>query len=413
MRKLLTFLIALAAVVFAVMEPARAFWHGSALRFADPIALVTDGDSITAGVFLNTVPWPMSYSDTMAIATGNVAVSGQTLATMLTNYPSVTAPLFNANRYNVLIEDGGTNDLVAGTTAVSLLATLQSYCSAAHTTGYRVYAVTIIPRNDVGWSGADETQRLAYNASLLAGFASNCDAIIDFNTIPQTQNTANATYFQADQLHPTNSLAVLLAAKVQNSFTGSPRPATDVFNVSPLVGAATYIASNQQFNATANSTTVNVSTALSGKKVFAMASNLLNAAFGVIGVGVAGTNNAIGEDSNNFSIGYYNPGDVIQNAGFVLGAGTLPTFADWAVIGVIVDTPNSKMWITQDGVNYYGNSGTALTAAQVSVGTGGLDLSLITAQGSIFPMAGCLSNSNKTWRNIAFPWGVPGGYSQY
>lgn len=190
-----------------------------------------DGDSITNGGFNQY----SSYVDgAMAQLTSggspvqarcvNNAQTGQTLASMVTNYNSRYAGLYNAsNAKNILHVFGGCNDIRASTanTGATVYSSLQSYCSAARTTGYQVVVATMLPTNG-GFAGGQthanfEIERQNFNSLVRANWATFADGLSDLASQPQMgddANIGNTTYY-LDNIHPSdygNSLLAPIAA---------------------------------------------------------------------------------------------------------------------------------------------------------------------------------------------------------
>ena len=166
--------------------------------------ILFDGDSMTVGV--NGLGW-FGFSSLvpeqapMPLRAYNTGVSGQTMQTLQTNYPTIIAPLYNAAAgQNFLVLLGGTNDAAAGAAAVTTWGYCQAYIAAAAATGWKVIVMTMLPRNSV------EPFRIIYNSLIRAGaLAAGAVAICDIAANPQIgpagANT-NLTYYYSDQIHP-------------------------------------------------------------------------------------------------------------------------------------------------------------------------------------------------------------------
>lgn len=378
---------------------------GGGVAAVVPLGIVFDGDSITAGQSANTVPYPTYFSTLTAVRNKNLGVGGQTMSTMNTNYAANVAPLFATGLRDTLSILAGTNDIPAGATDLTLRATIQSYCGKARTTGFRVYVGTIISRNDAGWNATLEGYRVAYNTWLKANYASFCDGVIDFDATPQSTDPSNTTWFQ-DGLHPTNALAELFAGAVRSRL--SVPLSSFAFNPTVPTGSATFSNSNKVFLTTALNTTVLGTTTVVGKKVFALALDLYGN-YGMIGIGVNTPTNSAGFDGNK-SIANFSNGNVYQNSSIV-AAGVNFISPPLNMIAAVVDEPSSKLWFTADGVTFFGAGG-SFTKAQVEAGTGAFDLSVIKAQGALYPVAGSFQLAGLKWRTEAYPAIPPAGYTQ-
>jgi hypothetical protein len=133
----------------------------------------------------------------------NLALSGEKLATMLSEYSSLVAPLFDSSRRNnILIFDGGANDIfTAGHTTAQTFADLQSYCNAAIATGWQAYYIT-----SIAFPGGN-TWDTSLN-SLVRGGPLSCTALIDIGANPHFDPSispavnTNQTYYSTDDEHP-------------------------------------------------------------------------------------------------------------------------------------------------------------------------------------------------------------------
>lgn len=171
--------------------------------------LVFDGDSImegSGGLLLRNMPSWLGEGLTKKAEMYNMAVHGQTLATIYANRVARFGSLVLAGKPSVFFENGGTNDLGAGTTGANLYANsaapLVSYLKGL---GFKVVLCTVLPRSDAAWTGAMETERGNYNALVRANSA-GADHVLDLTQNPvmggAAANTGNAAYF-VDKLHPT------------------------------------------------------------------------------------------------------------------------------------------------------------------------------------------------------------------
>lgn len=174
--------------------------------------IVFDGDSLTEGAFATYFNhWPAVVAgDELAYPAScfNVAISGGTTATQLASQSKWLTKIYNAGHpFNLLVVFMGTNDLSAGATGAATYAALKTYIQAATAAGYRVVVATALPRN--AFLATDkETQRLAYNAAILAGWESDlgCIGVLDFaseTTMGNTANVGNVIYY-TDGTHPTD-----------------------------------------------------------------------------------------------------------------------------------------------------------------------------------------------------------------
>lgn len=147
------------------------------------VNVVMDGNSIVYGY---RAPGPGTrISDNLAsqafsplygqgITVGNVAISGQTWANMLT-----TRPTFAAGKRNICIAWEGTNSVTTGRTAAQAIEDAAAYCAALHgdNPAWEIITGTCIPRQG-GYSTSFESVAAlnaeldAYNTRLKSQFAS-------------------------------------------------------------------------------------------------------------------------------------------------------------------------------------------------------------------------------------------------
>lgn len=156
--------------------------------------------------------WPSSY---------NAAVNGTTYAQRKTGGANSAAtrldPHLSGTYQNVIVDIAGQSDLIntagggANLTAATLLAQVEAYIAERRAAGADVYVACTVPPNYLT-TGGQETERLAYNALLLASGAP--DAVADIAALPHAQDHSDATYY-SDQLHPTSALADEFASTIE------------------------------------------------------------------------------------------------------------------------------------------------------------------------------------------------------
>lgn len=186
---------------------------------------VSDGDSITDGYQSSFMQNWLRLAEPdlqKPMRITNIALFGDTLAGRVGAYASNVAPLFSATASdNILTIFAGTNDLGAGSAASGVEASVQSYTSLAHATGYKVIVATILPV--FGRTAGQETARQTYNTWLVANWASFADGMADVNADPTmggASTVAANTALYADGLHPTtlgySYIAPIFAAAVNS-----------------------------------------------------------------------------------------------------------------------------------------------------------------------------------------------------
>jgi hypothetical protein len=133
------------------------------------------------------------------------------------DYSDFVLPWYSAARTkNILLVAAGTNDLANANNLSDLLDRYYSLLDSARATGWKAVACTILPRSNagmvVGLQGF-EAARSAFNADLVANWASHADALADVAAIKgmgAAGDSDNTTYYGADKIHPTAAGHALL-----------------------------------------------------------------------------------------------------------------------------------------------------------------------------------------------------------
>ncbi|MCM3901014.1 MAG: SGNH/GDSL hydrolase family protein [Pyrinomonadaceae bacterium] len=188
-----------------------------------PRFILCDGDSLTSGTGStggNTYPEQLRVllgSSWSMIETG---VAGQTVIQMESDAATqVDGQLNTASPQKVLCAWGGTNDLaVGGSSAAVAYANYAAYCLARRTAGWKVVAMTILPRAAAGISATFETDRQTVNASIRSNWRSFANAIADVGgsaLIGDAGDNDNITYYDADDIHLNNAGYAIVAGLVK------------------------------------------------------------------------------------------------------------------------------------------------------------------------------------------------------
>lgn len=184
------------------------------------VGLVFDGQSLVyspatgqalAGRINDALPPHYSFT---------AAISGTTYATRTADMAARSFWQFHNAQHAVLIDIGGTSDLLAGLTAAQVLTAMENYATAALAAGAgQVIASTVPPVSLTGWGWTSgmETQRAALNSLILA--SSVFDAVADIAAVPESADPDNATYY-SDGLHPTAALADLWVPEYTGALAG-------------------------------------------------------------------------------------------------------------------------------------------------------------------------------------------------
>lgn len=165
--------------------------------------IVFDGDSITQAIspgFSTLVAETETLLATAPAArahrTTNVALSGQTVATMTANAPYQIS-LAPYSRRNVLVMLGGHNTLKNTGTAAATEAEIAAYASWARKAGFLLLVGTILPGTDL-----IESERVLLNTWIRSTFGAD---VIDFASDPdmgQAGQYTNVAFFNIDRVHP-------------------------------------------------------------------------------------------------------------------------------------------------------------------------------------------------------------------
>lgn len=191
--------------------------------------ILFDGDSITAGhaesqgaYDVRYQAWPYELARNMAntaLRFSNLAISGQTLATMETNAANkvdvtYSASIFGTN--NILVVFAGTNDINAGADAATTISRLDTYFNNRRTAGWnKIVLCTAIPREN--FTGTQNTHLATYNAYITANTL-GADAVVDLAAL----SWAYGTHYQGttpNRIHPNAAGRTLIAHAVQTALT--------------------------------------------------------------------------------------------------------------------------------------------------------------------------------------------------
>ena len=165
---------------------------------------VAIGDSISAG-FGGITPWPLIASPTQINGTwivNNNAWTGETAAQTLAVGQQGTLPFYRpAAARNVAVLWDGTNDIAASVTAASTFTTYSAYARSVRNFGFKVVATTMVSRG-----AATDAVRDVFNGYIRQNWPNFADALADVAAnvnLGADGAMPNATYFQGDNIHPT------------------------------------------------------------------------------------------------------------------------------------------------------------------------------------------------------------------
>jgi lysophospholipase L1-like esterase len=178
------------AVIFAAM--AVLVMAAGMLARTDPLAIflparppqfiVFDGDSLTAGMGAGPEgPYPAQVLRLLpGIQAANLGVPGELIANMAaTAATRVDQAYQNRGTRRAVVIWGGTNDLCKGSNAAQIYSSLVQYGQARRKAGWRVLALTMLPRSGCPPSMQFEAQRERLNERIRANWAVFADGLVD------------------------------------------------------------------------------------------------------------------------------------------------------------------------------------------------------------------------------------------
>jgi lysophospholipase L1-like esterase len=172
--------------------------------------IVFAGDSLTAGnggsqpyttyaaISLQQAGYDVKYV--------NLGIGGQTAATLLSNASTIDSH-YDSARTNIAALEIGTNDPYFGATAAATYSTLQSLWSGRKSSGFKVIAFTITPRNNSGTPANFDQTRNTINDNIRSALPSLVDAVVDIGGSTPMGNPyflTDPTYYNSDQVHYTD-----------------------------------------------------------------------------------------------------------------------------------------------------------------------------------------------------------------
>lgn len=184
------------------------------------------GDSITFGRGISN-PWPslLSLANQPAYTVSNWGVVGVPLQAITGSDPNRVAPRCQSSAGpTVAVVFAGTNDfgLGSGLTATQVLSYLTGEVQTLKQAGCKVFVGTMLSRggNDATGGTSFDADKDAYDALILQQWTMiGADGVVDFAAAPQlgADGAYAGSYFQSDQVHPTQAGQALLAAAASNA----------------------------------------------------------------------------------------------------------------------------------------------------------------------------------------------------
>lgn len=177
--------------------------------------VVFDGNSLTAGngaadAIPGGFPYPTITGLTGDWAGTNHGIPSITTTTMISNAPTQVDPLYGAALgKNILVFWEVTNELYNGLSAAAAYANAVTYVTARQAAGWKVVALTVLPRSNAGTPGGFEANRQTVNTSMRTTMLTDCPGVVIADvggdaTIGPFGASDNATYY-ADKVHLTQT----------------------------------------------------------------------------------------------------------------------------------------------------------------------------------------------------------------
>jgi len=185
------------------------------------INIVVAGDSKARGAAV-TMPWPDNlhvkgsggaYVTNQAVSGTAIGVTtsgpqGGTMESMLTSSTDVIDGLYQTGKINILVMDGGTNDIGLGRTYSQVLTDLQSWVTARKAA--HPWKIVIVPMASRGPSTGTQLDFPAKAVNAGLSTLTGVDAIVNY---PQGIIGSGAAFdtnlFLSDQLHPTQLAGII------------------------------------------------------------------------------------------------------------------------------------------------------------------------------------------------------------
>ena len=137
-----------------------------------------------------------------------VAVSGTSYAERSVSVAERVDALYRKDRRSTVLDLAGQSDLLAGLSGIELFDVVTAYGDARRAAGATfVVEFTITPWEL--YSAAEDRQRLAYNALLVANVGNQIDLVIDLAGRSEFANAANSFYLVGG--HPTLAAVTVIA----------------------------------------------------------------------------------------------------------------------------------------------------------------------------------------------------------
>lgn len=195
-------------------------------------SLILDGDSLTIGAITTAGSgWPEVLSNALTSTyTLRFAAAGRKLTEMVTDGAANIDPRFSTMvAKNVLVIWGGKNDNTSGVAAATTYANLVTYCQARKAAALAAgvtLRIVVVKETPSGSDANVETRRLAYNSAIDGNALADWHATYYLAALHDPGSQNNATNYNADLLHFTDTGAALFAAGLKIVIEALSFPAT-------------------------------------------------------------------------------------------------------------------------------------------------------------------------------------------
>ncbi len=139
----------------------------------------------------------------------NLGIVNQTTVDIINLFPTKDYYYYDSSKgMNIYVPFEVTNDLFFGASAATAYANYVTLCGLARARGFKIVAMTCLPRSNVGTPGSFEADRQTVNTSIRNNYASFADALADVGadtTIGDAGDELNLTYYQSDKVHMTDA----------------------------------------------------------------------------------------------------------------------------------------------------------------------------------------------------------------
>jgi lysophospholipase L1-like esterase len=212
-----------------------------------PDTLICIGDSITMGVGATpacSTTMMTSLNDTFQIF--NMGMSGEFLSNMLIAGPKFASGINPNGKINVAWIFAGTNDMCVPTNTLTPTQTLQKMMALARymrSQGAKVIVLPMLSRTGNYQGTTCDALHDQYDALLMQNWPSFADAFV-YGMMNDPNLTgdgayANATYFQADGIHPTVAGQTLIAGYAQAEINGLLTGTTNLAGIREAIAMKT------------------------------------------------------------------------------------------------------------------------------------------------------------------------------